>query len=82
MSKSKYRAYKKSRVGRFQISLLRKTIIIPAKDECASMEREIVSERACIQYGVKVRGKWLNQQIWCSPDELRDLVNALDGLNT
>ena len=81
MSENKNGPYKKSRCGRFQVSLFRNTKIIPAKDEY-SIEREVTWERACLQYARLVQGEWRRQQIWCSPDELRDLVNTLDGLNT
>jgi len=81
MNEKKNGPYKKSRMGRFQISLFRNKKIIPAKDDF-SIEREFISERACIQYSQYVQGEWRRQQIWCSPNEIRDLVNALDGLNT
>ena len=39
-------------------------------------------ERACLQHSRKDQtGKWVNQQIWLSIEELRDLATALDQLN-
>jgi hypothetical protein len=36
--------------------------------------------KVCIQYGRFNRqtGTWDNQQIWCSPEELRDLLSLFD----
>ena len=41
-------------------------------------------ERACLQHSSKDRktNNWVNQQIWLNPDELRDVANALDKLNS
>ena len=41
-------------------------------------------ERACVQHSSKdwKTKNWVNQQIWLNTDELRDLANALDKLNS
>jgi len=40
------------------------------------------AERACIQHSHRNKEKkWVNQRIWCSVDELRDLVQVIDELN-
>ena len=73
--------YKKSRVGRFQISLFRiQRYIAPMRD--CSAELPISRVRACVQYSTFDRSKqeWDRHSIWCSPEELRDLGNALHGL--
>jgi hypothetical protein len=51
----KNRPYHEARVGRFRITLWRRTRTL--------------------------HGKRDYQTIWCQPDDLRDLVNALDKLN-
>ena len=71
----------KTRAGRFQVSLWRTKRRLAAKNDFEP-EREVVSERACIQYSRLNRQTmgWDNQQVWCNVDELRDLSQALDKL--
>ena len=78
----KNRPVAKGKVGRFQISVWKNKKLFKAKNGF-DVEREVVVARACIQYSTfnKVQGTWKNQSIWCNPEELRDLPNALDKLN-
>ena len=75
--------FKKCRNGRFQISLFRneKTIPVP-EDDHYGCERTRTWFRVCVQYSQFVDGEWERQQIWCAPEELRDLSDALDRLTT
>ena len=72
----------RSRIGRFQISIWKRKRVLPAKNDF-DIEREVEMARACIRHGRFNRAtqSWDNQTIWCNPDELRDLVNALDKLS-
>ena len=72
----------KSQVGRFQISLWRRRIIIAARNDFEA-EREIERVRMCVQYSRYNHdtNAWDNQSIWCNPEELRDLANVMDKLN-
>ena len=75
--------YKKSRVGRFQVSLFKANrFISPLSDYGA--EIPFVQVRACIQYSRfnHWNHQWERCSIWCSPEELRDLVNAVSGLTS
>ena len=68
-----------TRIGRFQISLWENQRLTKAKHDYDA-EREHNALRACVQHGTfnKTTQTWENQSIWCNPDELRDLANALD----
>jgi hypothetical protein len=72
---------RKVRVGRFSICLWRRERIIPAGDYSPEKRFDVV--RASIQYSRKDRqtGEFVNMTIFCSPHELRELVNCLDELN-
>jgi hypothetical protein len=72
----------KSKVGRFQISIWKKKRLLEAKNDF-DLEREIETVRACVQYGRfnRATNSWDNQSIWCNPEELHDLMNALENLN-
>ena len=82
MASTKHRPAEKIRMGRFQVSLWFNEKILAARHDCAA-EQTWLEARACIQHGQwnKLTREWDNQTIWCSVDELRDLVQALDGLN-
>ena len=71
----------KNRIGRFQVSLWMRNRTIAARHEY-DVERTFVSRRACVQYSRwnKITRGWENQSIWCSWDELRDLIQALEAL--
>ncbi|MFC1550939.1 hypothetical protein ACFL6P_00100 [Candidatus Latescibacterota bacterium] len=73
--------YKKSRSGRFQISLFKTQRFISSRSDFES-ELPVAQVRACVQYSRYNHSKqdWDRNSIWCSPEELRDLGNALDGL--
>ena len=71
----------KSRVGKFQVSVWARSKLCSARSDFEA-EREIQVVRICVQhsrYDWKTR-QWANQSIWCQPDELRDLADALDQL--
>jgi len=72
----------KSKVGRFQISIWKKKRLLEAKNDF-DVEREIETVRACVQYSRfnRATNSWDNQSIWCNPEELHDLVTALENLN-
>ncbi len=78
----KTKPYKKIRDGRFQISLFKFQKIIKEGDTISS-EVIVDNFRACVQYSIceYSTGKWKRQQIWCSPEELLDLGNALSSIN-
>jgi hypothetical protein len=73
---------KKVRSGRFQISLwnFRQQISRGKKESTIYIEREVERQRACIQFSTysKATGRWQNQSIWCSPEDLRSLADAMD----
>lgn len=82
MKQEKNKPIKKNKVGRFQISIWKRTRIIPAKNDF-DVEREVEQVRACVQYSRfnKLHQNWENQHIWCNPDELRNLAEVLDNMN-
>ena len=75
----------KARSGRFEVSIWHWKKIIPQPDETKDLfaEREIDIERASIRYSRWNRGTrtWDESIIWCNIDDLRSLVQALDGVN-
>ena len=78
--------YEKVRVGRFQISMWKSQRLMnpvePGKEPVGYLERWVDVERVCIQHGTydQWRREWKNQRIWCSSDELQQLVEALEQL--
>ena len=73
--------YKRSRSGRFQVSLFKFDRLIRKGNDF--MPEQIIKQvRVCIQYSKidRTTNQWEQQQIWCSPEELRDLGNALSGI--
>ena len=78
MADEKSQIINKGKKSRFQVSIWKRTKVYPAK--AYSPERRVEVTRACIQYSRKKKGEWQNQRIWFSPEELRDLQHALDGL--
>ena len=82
MYEEKNKPLVKKRLGRFQVSIWKRKKLYKAKND-DDVEREIEITRACIQYSQynKATNTWINQTIWCNPDELRNLVQALDDLN-
>jgi hypothetical protein len=72
----------KTRSGRFQVSIWRQDRVVPGRSDWGA-ERDVIMYRACIQHSKwnPMTREWENQNIWCSVDDLRSLVNALDELN-
>ncbi len=75
----------KAESGKFQVSIWhwKKTITPSDGDRDYSPEREIDIQRACIRFCQWNRGTrtWEEKLIWCNTDDLRSLVQALDGIN-
>lgn len=71
----------RNKIGRFEVSLWHWRKVYPAHNDGA--EREMDVERASIRYSRfnQQDQSWEETSIWCSIDELRDLVQALDRLN-
>lgn len=82
MADKKNKPIMKSRHGRFQISVFEKerTIAQKGKGKGCLCEKTIKETRACVQHSVYANGEWKRQSIWVNPQELRDLVSALDGV--
>ncbi len=77
----KTKPYKSRKSGRFQISLFKFEKVIRAGDTIRS-ELIVENIRICLQHSYfnNNTGQWQRQQIWCSPEEIRDLINAIDNL--
>lgn len=79
---SKIRPIKKARSGRFQISLwnFRQHESKGSKESITYLEQDVERGRTCIQFSTysKATNKWQNQSIWCSPQDLRSLADAMD----
>ena len=75
----------KARSGRFAVSTWHWKKKIPQAPETRDLfaEREVDIERASIRYSRWNRGTRTFDEsiIWCSIDDLRSLVQALDDLN-
>ncbi len=75
----------KAKCGRFEVSIWHwtKTIAPPEKKRDFVPEREVDIHRACIRHSrFNLRTQaWEESTIWCDLDALRDLVQAIDGLN-
>ena len=73
---------KKVKSGRFQISLWNfgQRLSKGRKESIIYIEQEVERQRACIQFSTfnKATGRWQNQSIWCSPEDLRSLADAMD----
>ena len=69
------------RMGRFQVSTWVFKRLKKARHEF-DCEREYEVVRACVQYSQfdYRSNRYLRQQIWCDPGELRTLYGLLDGL--
>lgn len=76
----------KARSGRFEASTWHWKKIIPQPEATRDLfaEREVDIERACIRYSRwnRVTRAWEQSLIWCDIDDLRNLAQALDDLNT
>ena len=75
----------RAKSGRFDVSVWhwKRTISPPDGMEGFSPEHEVDVTRACIRLSHWNKGTrtWDEELIWCSVDDLRSLVQALDGLN-
>ena len=71
----------KSQVGKFQVSLWRRTRVIAPRNDYET-ERSFEEVRALVQHSRFNRSSdtWDTQRIWCHPDGLRDLMDALFDL--
>ena len=73
----------KVKKGRFQMTLWGKEVIIAPRnpeDKAFKPERRLMVDRVCLQrsvYSFRTRS-YERQQIWLSPDEIRDLSGVLD----
>jgi hypothetical protein len=82
-NKEKRKPIMKQKTGRFQATLWAKEVIIsPKKPEQIGFipERSFIIDKVCIQrsiYSFKAND-YIRQQIWFSPEELRDLCEVLD----
>ena len=74
----------RAKEGRFQVSLWRvpKLRANGSRDSTAYTERVEEVDRACIQRSVwdYRTQEFINKQIWCSAEEIRDLANAIERL--
>jgi len=82
MSKTGKGPVAKSKVGRFEVSTWNWKRFVQARNDYEP-DREIDVQRACVRYSRwnRITREWEETRIWCSVDELRSLVQALDGLN-
>ena len=75
----------KAKQGRFEVSIWHWRKIIPAPEKLRDLfaERELDVHRACIRHSQFNRRTQAREEssIWCELDALRDLVQAIDGLN-
>ena len=71
----------KKEMGRFQVSIWKQRRTVPAGSEFEP-EREYDVVRVCIQHSRFNRAtrEYRRQQIWCNPQELRDLAGVVDDL--
>ena len=81
MKEEKKGPVSKKQVGRFQVSIWKRRKVVPARDDCGA-EREVEIIRACVQYSTYSYStrSYQRQHIWCNPEELRNLAEALDEL--
>ena len=82
MENKQNRPISQGRAGSFRIALWQCRRIRKARHDYDA-EREIVFDRVSIRHSRFNRqsNSWENQTIWCSPDEVRDLYQALDAMN-
>ncbi len=81
--KADIKVLKTSRAGKFKLSLLELTRVYqqPEFIRDYAPEKVRVQHRVAVQHGRKVNGEWVNQVIWCSPNEFIDLANCIDEFN-
>jgi hypothetical protein len=69
------------KAGRFKVTLLELTMTNMEPDEWLrdfKPEPTNVRLRVAIQYSRKIDGKWVNETIYCTTDDFRNLQNAID----
>ena len=75
----------RTKSGKFEVSIWHWRKIVSPSDDVKAVfsEREIEVSRACIRFSQWNwdKGGWEAKTIWCSTDDLRSLVQALDSLN-
>ena len=78
--KCETKCIRSSRAGRFKISLLEqtKTFGQPENVRDYRPEKAVAETRVVIQHGMKRNGDWVNQTIFCSASDFRNLQNAID----
>jgi hypothetical protein len=80
----KNKPIKKVKAGRFQISLwkFRRLLTSGSPDSTAYHEQWVDVDRVCIQHSTfnRATNQRKNQDIWCAPGELRNLVSVLDKI--
>ncbi len=85
MEQEKFKPIQKARSGRFQVTIWKRTKVIPVRADKADFdaEREVEQFRASVQYSIYNRyiRNWINKVIWCDSEDLRSLCTALDELN-
>lgn len=68
---------KEVKIGKFRIKMFEKNKSPTGKGFLP--EPDDKKYRIVVQHSWKsFKGEWVNQPIWCSPSELRDLANAID----
>jgi len=84
MEEKKFKPIKKSRFGRFQVTVWERPRIISVGGSAADGEREKRSEfRASIQHSEfnEYSKIWMDRVLWCNPEELLNLARVLEKLN-
>ena len=78
--KCETKCIRSSRAGRFKVSLLEQTKTFEQPENVRDFrpEKVIVETRVAIQYGVKRNGEWVNQTLFCSDQDFRNLQNVID----
>jgi hypothetical protein len=67
-----------SKKGRFRITLLELTKYFRQPDEADFQPEHVAVEyRVAVQHSRKANGEWVNQTIYCTPEEYRDLQAAI-----
>jgi hypothetical protein len=78
MEEEKISPLRRWKGGRFQVSIWKRLKVFEPLHEF-DVERRVEEVRACVQFSYFNRTvlTWENQQIWCSPGELKTLLRLL-----
>jgi len=70
----------KVKKGRFQLTEWKQQRIRGSghPDSTGYTEKEVTVTNLCLSYSKKINGKWINQNLWFHPDELRDISILLE----